>query len=744
MAKIISQFGHIFIHYYSNKTSSACKLFISEPTQNQERLLGKLFGIVEINTPSRENSQLINQIIGNLEEIYYSQAENEDLNFTDCLENALKQVNQRFHQMINDKQITLVGNLNEQTIKEKINLGIGVIKDTELHLSYLNNINVYLIHKTKQDYKIIDIKRIAQEDNAASANQAASLFANVISGELNPPDFLVLANGSFLDYITLERIQKIVTSLPIHKAAEYFKNSLLQYEGFNFASIIIKNSLTENEYSKEPASLTSITELNYTESNTEKLLAPSIWNIIKNISARLVKLIKTIFQTKREVVTEEKETSPQPKTDTQETKNSSSYVQSITSSLSTNLKRAGKSVSQKLFSGDRINNLKTYLRIKSAYLSHLIRKIPNVSKFLLLIVALLIILFVFSITYFKQKQGQAISQKEYQELITQIEEQKNQAESDLIYGNEDKARQGIAGAQTLLATLPIESKKQKEVHESLNQAIQTIVAKLRKISIITDPTLIADLSAQQETNIDVKNIIFNNNTLYAFDSLNNNNYQINLDNREINKNISNLTDIGSITKAKLIDAKILIYHDKNAFVEFNDNKYTPFNVALASGAQIADFADYNSRLYTVDIKNNQIYRQQKTDTGYDSGVTWLKSAQDLKDVVAMAIDTNIWLLDKKGLVLKFTKGVKQTFDLLNIEPKLEEPTELFTNDQTNFIYILEPKNKRIVVIDKSGKLVIQYYSDTFNNPNDFTVLEKEKKIFISSDNKIYFFNLTHL
>ena len=80
----------------------------------------------------------------------------------------------------------------------------------------------------------------------------------------------------------------------------------------------------------------------------------------------------------------------------------------------------------------------------------------------------------------------------------------------------------------------------------------------------------------------------------------------------------------------------------------------------------------------------------------------------------------------------------------DLDPILESPTRLFTNDQTNFIYILEPKQKRIVVLDKTGNMAAQYYSDTFNNLQDFSLDETNKKIFLANDNKIYSFNLSHL
>jgi hypothetical protein len=741
MAQISNQFAHIFIHYYSNKSASVCKLFISEPTQNQERLLGRLFGILEINTPSRENTQLINHLISNLENIYYSHAENEDLDAAECFEKTLKEVNQEFTELIKNKQISMVGNLNENTIREKINLSIGVMKDNQINFTYLNNINIYLIHKTKQDYKIIDIKKIAQEGNETpESKESTSLFANMLSGEVNPPDFLILANANFTEYISLERIQKIITSLPLHKATEYFKNSLLKFEGQNFAAILIKNSVDQAETAKEPASLTSITELNYTESKTEKLLAPSIWNMFKNgkdkIFSSLGQFTKETPSKKTQTDTERPALVAEPKTIAAKT----NYLISLN-----NLYLRIKKPLKNFYTDSKFaNNLKNKLRLRLSIWRNKFKTVPNLSKTLLIIAGILLVLFVFSIFYFKQQQKETISQNEYQGLITQIEEKKSQAESDLIYGNEDKAKTEIAEAQALLDTLPIDSTSAKESKEKLNQAIWQIVAKLRHITIVEEPVLIADLASQQETAIDIQNILYANNGILAFDSLNNTNYQINLENREIKLNLSNLSDIGTISRVKQIDDKIIAYHNKNAFVEFKDNKYSPISIAVSPNAQIADYVAYNSRLYTVDTSNNQIYRLPKIDTGYDTGLTWLKTTEDLKDIGAMAIDTSIWLLDKKGPILKFTKGNKQAFEIKNLEPVLENPTRLFTDDQTNYLYILEPKSKRIVVLDKSGNLAAQYYNDNFNNLQDFAIYEKEKKIFISNDNKIYFFTLTHI
>jgi hypothetical protein len=750
MANLETKISHIFIHYYSNKSASTCKLFISQPNKNQEKIMGKLFGIVEINTPSRENTAIITQLVNHLEETYYSLSEDPKINLEKAFEQSLEETNQKFNQILEEKRFYLVGNLNEQTIKEKVSLAIGVIKNEQVFISYLNNIAVNLIHKTKQDFKLIDIKKLNQS-NEDSQDKNTKLFSNFITGEVKSPDYLVLANSSFSDFITRERIQKTVTSLPIHKAAEYFKNSLLQHEGHNFAAIIIHNSLKEEGRTKEAPSVTSISELNYTESSTEKLLAPSFFTTVKTISKYAFNFIRK-NKTDIKQINKEREMTSQP-TDNIETKSSpiekSKAIFSPIASGSKNVfSKSKKLILNKLTKSPGVNEklykLKKYLRLKLAYLGNYIKKIPNLSKILLTIAILFVILFIYSTSYFKHQQNKQTFSAEFQTKVEQIEGTINQAESNIIFGDEAKAKEEITQAQKVLNTLEVDSNNQRQKQEELSRKVEVVIAKLRHITEINEPVFITDLNAQQENNIDIQNLIYQDDNLFAFDSLNNNSYKINLNDRQINKVFSNLSDIGLITIANRIDDKILLYHDKHGLLEYSNEKYIPISIGLQPSGKISDFAVYNNRLYTVDTNSSQIYRHPQDGSDYSTGLPWLKDSLDLKTVNSIGIDTNIWLLTSDGQVVKLNKGRKQNFEIKNLEPGLDSPQQLFTNDETNYIYILEPKNKRIIALDKEGNLTTQYFSQQFSNLKTFAIFEKEKKIFIVNDNSIYFFNLTHL
>src|SRR3990167_8365212 len=106
--EIRTQFSQVFIHYFSNKSRSTTKLFISDPGRQNEEILGRLFGIIEINTPSRDNSRVISQIISDLEDIYYSS--DRQLPVEQLFESALKTVNNNFIGSLKQTTSSLVGN----------------------------------------------------------------------------------------------------------------------------------------------------------------------------------------------------------------------------------------------------------------------------------------------------------------------------------------------------------------------------------------------------------------------------------------------------------------------------------------------------------------------------------------------------------------------------------------------------------------------------------------------------------
>jgi len=158
---------------------------------------------------------------------------------------------------------------------------------------------------------------------------------------------------------------------------------------------------------------------------------------------------------------------------------------------------------------------------------------------------------------------------------------------------------------------------------------------------------------------------------------------------------------------------------------------------------IDDLALYNQKLYILDTGSNQIFKHLPAESGYSRGTPWIKDNTDIKNAVSFAIDGSIYLARKNGEINKFDNGKKTEFSY-SLDPALASPTKIWTSPESSYIYILEPAEKRLVVLDKEGKLKVQYVSGQFNDLKDFVVQEKEKEIYLLSANQIFGIIATHL
>jgi hypothetical protein len=98
-------------------------------------------------------------------------------------------------------------------------------------------------------------------------------------------------------------------------------------------------------------------------------------------------------------------------------------------------------------------------------------------------------------------------------------------------------------------------------------------------------------------------------------------------------------------------------------------------------------------------------------------------------------------LKNDGSVLKFTSGESQPFSLAGLTPALEQPELIWTYNNVNNLYILESAHKRVVVTDKTGKLIGQYTDPAWVNPTSIIVNEEKKIVYILDQNKLYKFGL---
>lgn len=716
------QFAQVFIHFFTNRSRSTTKLFVSEPTQGLESRMGRIFAILEINTPSRENSKIINQVFAELESTYYSFAE-EAHTPHEAFEHTLQRVNENFLEIIKNNTTSLVGNLNEHTMREKINLIVGVVHEKDIILTALNTIGAFLIHKTNQDYKTINI--LSPEDTLPSEN--SQLFNNIVSGNIDNDDYLFFCNKDFLNFISKERFTKTITSLPPHKAADYFKNALIYNEGFNFAAIIISLKTPELNRAGVPQSLSSIDALNTKETNTEKLLSPTLLPNFSDLFNKIQERFKKITPEKESLAINEDDFE-EGSQEIEKTHQATAHIKKIKQQLHLNL-----------YWNAFTNKTHKALTIIALY----IRKIPTVSKLLFLVILITGGLFAYSVLYLDPSHFTFTKKPIINESLGVIGQTLDEAEAKLIFGDKEEAKRLLALAENDIATTKIESNEDQESLKQLTEKLNGLVAQVRNITIVKDPLLLHTLQVIGDQTPKITSLSVIGTTLGIFDSAHSNVYTLDTRTRNI-QTITGTID-GSIITSNIVDGKIVFNTSTNALYAIEQNSLRSIPIVLRADEVISDFISYNNALYNIIPSRNQIYRHTLSGTGYGSGVTWIQeSGINLDGAVGIGIDTRIWIAKKSGEVLQLFKGVRQAFTIQGLEPPLENIDGMIKLTESPYLYILDTSHNRIVVLTGKGEVVTQYFSPSLQNVTAFEVDEPGKALYVANGNEIYAIIMSHL
>lgn len=203
---------------------------------------------------------------------------------------------------------------------------------------------------------------------------------------------------------------------------------------------------------------------------------------------------------------------------------------------------------------------------------------------------------------------------------------------------------------------------------------------------------------------------------------------------------SEVSSTKSTLLAALIKNKSATYvtgADGSVFVGSNNNIQTAEGKTLIENnddwGTMSGIGAFNTNIYVLDSENDQILKflggSQTSKSTYASG--------GFTDAISMSIDSSIYVLLKNGAITKYTSGEKQSFSITGLETPLKNPTRIFTNAQTDSVYVLDRGNKRIVKLSKTGSFEDTYASDIIGSASDFDVKENENALYLLSSGKVY-------
>ncbi len=195
-------------------------------------------------------------------------------------------------------------------------------------------------------------------------------------------------------------------------------------------------------------------------------------------------------------------------------------------------------------------------------------------------------------------------------------------------------------------------------------------------------------------------------------------------------------EMGNITSFTLMKDLNLIFFlsDNQKILSFSplSKKFREDNIQLPENSNISALAVYLTYIYLADSESGQIYRYPRAEGGFGEKTAWLRENIDMKNVSDMAIDGDIYLVNGDSL-LKFSSGKKQDFNLEESSTPINF-NKIFTNDETEFIYVLDKINGRVIKFSQEGKIITQYGHEKIKEAKSFFVDEKSSRIYTATTN----------
>ncbi|MFA6304966.1 MAG: hypothetical protein WC669_04465 [Patescibacteria group bacterium] len=695
--------------------------------------LGVLLILLELATNTPADQELMRLFL----EIAYNAYEQSQLHQPEKkLENILAALNQELPAQAAIINKTPAWKSGKTKLPIGINCFVGLAEDNNLYFSTYGKIFAYLIRPTL-------IKKI--NEPTAEAN-GQNMFDFTLNGALQPDDRLLIASQSVLDYLSLEKIKKIISTLPPQSSSAHMTNILeAAPKSASFFALILqtvaaeKSSLEAKTIPLKTANVTgskkSIDQMLLTQAETEKILTPpSFWQSIKDkITEQLAERKKNSVRTKNgQTILNNPalEKINQPDRPYFSTLIKTSGLKKFTTSLKPLLK-----IWLILLDPQERQQAGSRLAKKAGSVINYFNRLSKNQKIAIVSVIVLTMFFSESLIWQTHRTEKNKQEQFYQTTVAQINGKKNDLEAALIYKDAQRTKEILAEILNLANSLPLNNPVHLSETQKIKSEANALMAKVWKITEIPEPLSLINL---REINLtaEMKSLNFKDDYLFAFGNQN----QI----IAVNVNTSKPLILDNLTLA--VNKSALFPKIKNLILSTQDNKFftlennqiIPLIAQLPVGlTQIDDLTFYLDKMYLLDRQAKQIFRLTYSGGEFKNPVSWLKESLPVEQITSLAVDGVIYAMQDNGQILKLASGKKEGEIKPILEPELNKPAKIYTDENSQYLYILDQANKRLVVLDKQGEVIAQYHSEKFSNLKDLIVREKDKKAYLLNDSQIY-------
>ncbi len=740
------------------KAEILSRIFTSQPSMEEEQILGKLFVLVEIRN-QKTDIMLANFIIDRMNLFYYQNeqvpllARLATVTVNDIFENSLAKLNQEIVNFTQTEKLSF----NPQDF----NLTIGVIFKNKLYFSGIGHNKALLIYKSKtrnnrqvNDYNLLNITA-STADPTQEVVLDNKLFTNTISGSIPPEGYIFFANESLYEFLSEKQLIKIITTLPPAGAAEQIKNILEQTNIYMpFTGLIIKNQhlakptedwrtlVVDPRVKAEPSPVhhtlepsrhreqefrqerdlnkESIRALNRTAAKTAQILRPPGFVSLDRIRKFLKKLPwPTAGQKQNKLIVKRSDLSWLKRESLLSLKNLWSGLVKIASIVL----RLGAGAVKLL--ADRQERQAVAVKVTGW------RARLNKKHLIILGTAVFCLLAFLASLYFTgvQKNNRA-REAAWSDASAQFNTIFQNIGVDLSY-DKNKAELDFSALAEPLNRLIANagSKHQPELADFKNR-YQTISDQLSGLIRLGTVDKVWTLPEGQSADA----LGLTNNRLYLASAAGQNLLQFNLADKTSQTIVSHEPDLKLLNTDS--DGNVFCLGQNKLIIIDKAGQVATKPIAGLTAAPTAA-AVYNNNLYAFDAANRQIYRYQGAGT-LANPAAWLLGPFEGDNVSDLAVaDGSIFLL-AGNQIFKYTRGTGGPLALDSIIPAITQAKKMTAATLADVLAVLDQPTKRLIVFSRAtGKLLSQYTSENWNDFKGLALEANGKTAYLLNGQDIY-------
>ncbi|MEK7647811.1 MAG: hypothetical protein AAB384_02110 [Patescibacteria group bacterium] len=758
--------SHIGVHEFfvegKDPDASQVIVHITEPANESEYRRGYIFMIAQADHAPMKTIETINAWVQEVETGFYEEPLHRD-SAAAHFEHLLERVNRKSAALLRDLK----------SRDASLSLVIGMVNEQTLAFA-LRGVPVgFVAYKDKKTNAVNTIDITSENTEPHSDTQ---LFGSIINGALHAGDSVFFGTPEIAEQLELSEITSVLEQKTPIKGAAHFQNALDRIAGAaSYGGVFLERvpehaSIETSEYEspskKSSSKRDSISSLIDSQQATEETLAPSLFaNMRKRLEARLQNSRAT-----DEDAEEDDEPSASITAGTRHREriaamregrstSGGAYLHSIGSAIARGVRVAFPTIIrwsralivfvimavETLFfvttnmGGRRREFIEYWKRNSSEQWERTSSWFGSLSwphKIATVVVGLSAIAFVIGIGVVQWNRSSAADAQVYADTIVRIESLISSAESSLIYNEETRARVTMTEARTAIESLPNKSIDEENARVRLSSKLAGLEERIRRATHVSPTELVATAAS----GINPTSLLVTNNLLIVADPakkllvLERGSQKISTEN-----DVPALNDfIGRATPEGLT-----FFISRGESIQWKNQADDAKVATTIPGSGMFDAAIYNDRLYSLVPSDKMIYRHGRYQEGFGTGTAWAKGNPDLSNAVSMAIDGNVWTLDKTGKIRMFERGEEKPITLSPVDPAVTNATQLVTFLNSKWLYTLEPTTKRLIVHEKTGAYTVQYILDNTSDIRAMAIDEAKKMAFVLDGASVKQFPLTH-